>query len=576
MSSEYRKPQSILGQKQEELLESFINVKEYDKLLYYLESTLFNNAPLLKCPSPFVINCLLTLATLGEYYNADLIRREFAKVLSSQPIHIRAVNILRRLVDVVQYSMKEEGFTKTKYDIDDLTYAKQQLMKSLELIRTDKGRNLRPRLHNRRYHETTEPELDEFSSKLGENKQVINSTDWSPQKKLLEQQFQVMQSNSHESDEDSESEGEGVLDRKSFMILKNERFDIALQNGRLWAAVSWALQCSASKERIHLEVWRVWKPILEIVFDIAAIDLEDYLNSNSNTGSEDEKSAALRMTVCYKLFEKVGRYQFMAKLSEVIFITSNSTKNQKLKINVDPIFVNELTTAKSVHLAELLVNRGAEEEFTMESMAFRKKIFHLAYKLAKIAENLNSSHFFPPNFTTIDLVKKCNEQLMDAHYNDFRKFFILDELELVDESKLEALLDMFWEFFVQVNIFEFDTPSPDVINDADPKFISTFLSKVSFFHKHYQPTGEHSDLPKMQSDYAKLNYALYVLLNIWLRNSKFLYSNKKEKIGQIIKWCEEGEERRKSALQKARPKQMKIHKDLFSIVKAVKVQFNVK
>ncbi len=570
---------SLRAKSQEELLESFINVQQYDKLLYYLESSLFNNAPTLNCPSAFVINCLFTLATLGEYYNADLIRKEFDKPLSSQPLHIRAINILKRLMCIVQQSCGkgDQTFHRTEYNIEDVNYTKFQLIRALELIiRTDK-RDLRPRILRKDYKEKKEPEpeADEFTNTQPSDNEKVNSTDWSPQKKLLEQQFQMVKGPGADSDDESESEGENILDRKSYMVLKNERFDIALQNDSFWAAVSWALECSTSRDKVRLEAWKVWRPILNILIDIATIDLEDFISAKkSNIDGADGMPAMFTETLAYKLLIMVGRYNPMDNLLDVIFPKVEQTKNKRDK-KVGPIFANELTTARSVHLVDFLFQRPNDERISMESMLLRKKLYFLTYRAANDANP--DDCFKESRFSSWKLARYLTQKLVDLSYGDFKKFFILQESELSETWKLDTILDVLFDWFVQINGYVFDTPTLDFLEDSDPEFIRSFLCNVFYEKEFYKKHTEADSLLKhMQTDFSKLNFSLYFLLNLWLKFSNFLSTEKEQKIKEIVRWCETGESKRRAALQHAKPKDKNVHKDLFSLVQAVKAQFNMK
>lgn len=556
---------SFDAQKQEELLESFVNVKQYDKLLFYLESTLFNNAPNLNCPSPFIINCLFTLATLGEYNNADLIRKEFDKPLSAQPVHKRAVNVLRKLVDIAatkgNQAMGKNNFQRTRYNPDDVIQTRNTLKKSLELIRKAQRRELRPRTVKKRYKEKVEQEFDEFASSSNDADGPINSTDWSPQKKLLEQQFQKLKGPAVESDTESESEGEGSLDRKSYYILKNERFDIALQGDKFWAAVSWALYCASSRERIHLEAWKVWKPILELIFDIAAFDLEDFIEAKkSNTDDENGMTPMFTNTSCYRLLNEVGRYYTLSKIVDILFINSRS--------KVEPIFDNELTKTKSVYLADFHSSAPQDAEYTFDSMILRKKILYLA---AEATINSNSEEFGKHSTWKLrDLARQTTLKLMDASYVDFRTFFTLDVSEISEDWKLELILDILFDFFVQVNTFVFDLPEPSWVYDKSPDFIMEMLTNVTYEKKFYD-FNEGLNIAKMERDFEKLNLSLFVLLNVWLTCSNYVLASDR-KIQETIEWCRIGEEKRRNALKTAQPNGPS--SDLFSIVKMVELQFN--
>lgn len=558
---------SFGAQKQEELLESFINVKQYDKLLFYLESTLFNNAPTLNCPSPFVINCLFTLGTLGEYNNADHIRKEFDKPLSTQPVHKRAVNILRKLVDIVvqnEEDARSTHFQPTKYNQDDVLHTKLQLKKFLELIRKDKNRELRPRIIKKRYKEKANEDFDEFALNDTDMEKPVNSTDWSPQKKLLEQQFQKLKGLTVGDDSESESEGEDSLDRKSYYILKNERFDIALQGEKFWTAVSWALHCSSSKERIHLEVWKVWRPILELVFDIAAFDLDDFIKAReSNTDDENGLPPLFTNTCCYHLLNEVGRYHTLYKIVDIVFTNSRG--------KVVPIFDNELTKAKSVYLADIPRKTPPDTEYTFDSMAFRKKILYLAAK-ATIYSNLHDAGKHS-RWDLRTLARQTTLKLLDASYADFRAFFMLDESEVSEDWKIQLILDIIFDFFAQVNTFVFDLPEPSWVYEKSPSFIEEMLTNVTYEKKFYD-FSVGFNMAKMERDFEKLNLSLFVLLNIWLKCSKYITaSTDKHKLQDIYEWCEIGEEDRRNALQSAKPGESDVGSNLFSIVNMFKLQF---
>jgi len=567
------RPRTQAAQKQEELLESFINLKQYDKLLFYLESTLFNHPPDLNCPSPFVLNIIFTLASLGDYCNADLIRKEFDKVLSTQPIHVRAANLLRRLVDIGQKSCitkQLEDLERTEYNEEDVKYTKYQLIKSLELINKDNGRSLRPRLHYKKYVEKPpiDDEFDELEKDSSER--LIKATDWSPQKRLLEQQFNIIKSETADSGKESDDDDDdSSLDKKSYMILKNERFDIALQNERFWSAVTWALQCSSSKEKIEMEAWKVWKPILYIIFDILSIDLEDFIHSKANElNGISNIPPMFTETITFNVLQKVGRHYPISKMTDVIFTDSKGPGGKK----IGPIFSNELTLAKSVHLADEITSFFPGAEYSLESMAFRKKLFYFVAK-AVIHSGLQDDPK-QTRWSTENLLRSVTLKLLDATYIDFVNFFALDECELSESWKLDLLLDILLDFFVQVNTYKFHPPADNWIYDEKSSFVGTLISNVTYMEKYYDHLGEKL-IPKMTSDYSKLNFALYILLNLWLKSCGLLGNVDDDHIHVIIQWCETGEEKRRNVLQKALPKDDPLDIDiLFSLTKTVKLQFN--
>ncbi|CCH40830.1 Non-structural maintenance of chromosome element 5 [Wickerhamomyces ciferrii] len=569
MTTQGARPLSLLAQKQEELLRTFINVKQYDKLLFFLESTLFNNAPTLNCPSPFVINCLFTLATLGEYNNAGLIRKNFEKPLSQQPVSVRAINILRRLVNIVKEldeDVKDEksNFGGVKYDQEDIIHTQEQLIGSLKLIRSDKGRFLRPRSIQKAYKEKTAEELDEFDKKGSDSdSMMVNSTDWSPQKKLLERNFDRLKPSAAEDESESESEGEGSLDRKSYYILRNERFDIALQGDGFWNAVAWALQCSSTKDNLNLEAWNVWKPILELIFDIIEIDLDQFITRKTNNEDDENGEPALfKNTLIYQFHVRAGYYP-IHKVAEHIFTNSKS--------GIKPIFVNELQKAKSVFLVKPIGESVHQEgEFSWGSMKFRKRLYHLTAKAIYHSdlEHATKQH----RWSLRDLARNVTENLLKCSYSDFRLFFILEKEEIKEDWRLQLLLDIIFDFLVQINTFIFNLPDPTWIYDQNPDILEMFLTNVTYEKKYYDQNE--SGARKMVEDYSKLNLALYLLINLYTDCSGYIgHSKIKKKL--IIEWSETGEAKRRKVLESVRVNDLDIDNDLFGLTKTIKLQYNL-
>lgn len=511
---------SIEWTQQEDLLDSYINVEEYDKVLLLLESTLFTSPPKLLCPSSFVIRILFTLCTLEDYYNADFIRTELKNSLSDIPISQRAYQLLRNLIDLVKnhnYGDHDDNldpFKPIKFDNTDINFAKIQLIDSLKFVADASNRyNLRKLNSKRNYKEKPPP------SKLTPKKAKIslldinnNALNWSPERIKLEKEFYEVSENklifehNVSSDNDSDDSFLKTSDRKSLKILKNDRIDIALRQNKIWIAIQLCFKNGLNNTNsLIFKNWKMWNNLLLLFIDIFEMELHDYINDSN-------KDKLFENTLLFKFLDTPIKYSWNLKFPELLL------NNRNFKSN--PIFKYELIKAKSVLIDKYLQDTNNPKQISIKNSLLFNKLFFLTcnsiiLRKYDISDPTNSKwnlNIFIRSFTEL-LIKQGN-------YFDYLNFFQITNL---NKFKIQIYENILMISLVQITTDDFNQFTDYewlFNNDAESlNFILDLFENITFTEKCYQINNE-LQTDRLIDDYNKLNLVLYYILKLWLYASK--------------------------------------------------------
>lgn len=494
---------SNAGATQEELLRSCVNVEQYDKLVFFLESFMFNNGKI-NCPSSYIIIVLMTLATLSEHSNSELIRNRLDIATSKRPISIRSMDILRKLVRVVEVNDVHS------YDQDEIEFTKRQLFGSLDFFSCNHSRALRARGHTKRYKEEGffEKSVNSFSSPSTKTSATSagndaddeqdSDTDWSPRKRLMEQTIKnITSSINMELDNNNGDNGEQHTDSEVVYILKNERIDFALLGDRIWNAIGWALKCSSINNPINYQIFKSWESILLLILDIV----------NLNT---DETNKPFQKSLTYQLLISIARHYWDTKITDIIF-----TQSKSLFRNVFP---NESSVCNSVLLTQKF---HPFDHISIESVRLRHEIMFLALRGAQLTE---SSKISIANWNLDDLIHKISLELYSLTYKDFKNFLTFTDCDFKSDWKVTFIVELILSTFAQLS--SYNPFQPDDINwYRDPnqyEYLKDLVQEV-FIEIKSLPELENntSRLTKFNDNLQKINLLLFQLITIWLKYSKF-------------------------------------------------------
>jgi hypothetical protein len=495
------------------------------------------------CPSPLVINVLFTLATLTPYNCDFLILKEFGITTSGIPLHQRAINILRDIVNVVKSrkGRNDDPFSPVPLDDDIINNAEKRLIESVDFIRGNRFRELRTRAFKKTsYKEKTEPKADLLNSPKEEHNKE-NSTEDSPQKRALNMALRKnsLKDEEENHDDDDEQWARNTVDAKTLNIIKHERIDVALSEGRIWTAISWAFSSSAmTDDPVRQQVWKMWEPILDLFFDIFQIELNLY----ERTVKDDEDKSVLATLNASRFFEQVSRYMWNIKFAEALLPSIDVKTKHKLA----PIYPNELYLSQSQFLEPQYRLEFRPQLISLNSVPIRHKLVSLAMNWINLGGYTQLE-----KATLAELSSEISKRLYSSgNLDDMILWYRIYKHE-ENYEQCSFMVEMLMYTLVQMTTYEFDQPDPDWFTKELEgfAFIISLFEKTTFHRKHYSletALGWES----MLLDFSRISLVLHMLFSVWLKFvNPGLDASKKE---QLLQLAELGEQKRVDMLDSCR------------------------
>lgn len=536
------------------LIESFINIGDYDSLLNYLESTLVNNFPRLYCPSSLVINVLFTLATLTEYNNADQLKAEFGNMSSDRTVSTRAIAIIQTIVEIVKnkdiHSQQTiNGEPNDSYiEPHDIKYAQDQLIDSLSFAEEKPTKQFRSRaLRQQNYYtRNSEPanEINSGSSMPQEPEPDDNTLDTSPQKRQLQLalgKLDDVETNTNFTDEADDLDL-STVDKKSFMILRHKRFDAAMAGERIFTAIQWAMHCSTSDQTVKRKAWEMWMPILDLLTDIMYIDLRSFKELQEMTSANEHVSS----TSTEAVLSQIGRHYWARKFIEAILPLP--------KDKVQQIFPDELKTARSYHIVDPIFPEHGRL-ISSDAVPFLKKFLSLACEWSTLrTEDVNDMSFSENSID--DIVNELSLRIItEGDIKDLMIWFRLTKEDMANSTTVDFTYNHLLHSLVQITSYNDlqNELEEDFVNSEDLNNILILFSKTVFHHKFYDLAKDGDGMEdswgyeKFRLDYNRLSILMLLLFNMWtsLTKPKLKPSDKQKILDAAI----EGEKIRRAEIE---------------------------
>lgn len=509
----------------DQLLESYISVQHWDMLLTKLEASTFY------CPQPLVLDVLFTLATLSPYNSDAIIRKDFGLLTSDRPVNQRALWILNAIVASVKQNTETDDPFSLYVDPEIIEHAEQQLIASMEFLRGNGPRGLRTKAFKKAsYSSDLDDPLQKVVRTPHKKRTPDSLSDDSPQKRALKMTLERNSVEANQIDSDSDDDmkwAKTPADTKTLAILRHERIDVTLVDGRIWSAISWALvSASMTQDAIRQQVWQTWNPILDIFIEIFQIELNRY---KKNVQQDKRNKFELSSLLSTRFFEQVGRHLWSTRFAEAILPSSN----QRTQHNITSVYTNELHLCRSQFLEPLNRSQFRPLLLSLDSVPLRHKLVYLAIQWIELG---GSTEFDRSSMDSL-VSKLALRILNDGNIDDMILWYRLDPWESSSQM-VSFMVEMLTYSLVQLTSFEFSQPESDWYLDKDPEIIVLMFQNMPLQKKYY-PIETDAGWEKIQDDFSKINFLAYSLFCIWVKFAK----PQLNKSG-LLQLAHEGEEER--------------------------------